>query len=165
MSIFQSWVAQQKVGALAGHVDSACGMLALTVALMFYFRLSVDPLRRFRVDEDHSSLCGRTQIFWSTALVFAALLLLFWFLRFHSGARRTRPGQLSAVVGGALCGLSLPGRAYEILPIAALIGTLFAFAQMVAHSEYTVMRVSGVSIQSMAWRWCRSGLRFRCSRF
>jgi len=31
--------------------------------------------------------------------------------------------------------LSLPGRAYEILPVAALIGTLFALAQLVTHSN------------------------------
>ena len=57
--------------------------------------------------------------------------------------------------------LSLPGRAYEILPVAALIGTLFALAQLVAHSEYTVMRVSGVSITSMALALVRSAWRCR----
>jgi lipopolysaccharide export system permease protein len=42
----------------------------------------------------------------------------------------------------------VPGHVYELFPIAALIGTLFALARLVAHSEFTVMRVSGLS----AWR-------------
>ncbi|MEQ1882897.1 MAG: LPS export ABC transporter permease LptF [Burkholderiales bacterium] len=47
MSIFQSWVAQQKIGALAGLWTVHAGMLVLTIAL-FYWRLAIDPLRRFR---------------------------------------------------------------------------------------------------------------------
>lgn len=42
--------------------------------------------------------------------------------------------------------LLLPGHVYEVFPIAALIGTLFAMAQLVASSEYTVIRTSGVSL-------------------
>ena len=35
--------------------------------------------------------------------------------------------------------LSIPGHLYELLPVAALIGTLLAPAQLVIHSEYAVM--------------------------
>ena len=42
-------------------------------------------------------------------------------------------------------------RAYEIFPVAALIGTLFAIAQLVGTSEYTVMRVSGASLFQIGW--------------
>lgn len=90
------------------------------------------------------------QIFWSTALVFAALLLLFAFFDFIQELGDIGHGSYRLSLAALYVVLSLPGRAYEILPIAALIGTLFALAQMVAHSEYTVMRVSGVSIKSMA---------------
>ena len=90
------------------------------------------------------------RIFSSTALVFAALLLLFGFFDFIQEMGDLGRGNYRLTLAAAYVILSLPGRAYEILPVAALIGTLFALAQLVAHSEYTVMRVSGVSIRSMA---------------
>lgn len=90
------------------------------------------------------------QIFWSTALVFTALLLLFGFFDFIQELGDLGRGDYQLYVAAVYVALSLPGRAYEILPVAALIGTLFALAQMVAHSEYTVMRVSGLSVRSMA---------------
>jgi lipopolysaccharide export system permease protein len=42
--------------------------------------------------------------------------------------------------------LTVPTHVYEVFPIAALIGTLFALAQLVASTEYTVIRASGVSL-------------------
>lgn len=41
--------------------------------------------------------------------------------------------------------LSIPAHVYDLLPISVLIGALFALARLVASSEYTVMRASGVS--------------------
>lgn len=41
--------------------------------------------------------------------------------------------------------LRLPGRVYEFLPIAALIGTLYALSNLARHSEINVLRVSGIS--------------------
>ena len=41
--------------------------------------------------------------------------------------------------------LNMPGHVYEILPVAALIGTMFALSRLVKNSEYSVMRVSGLS--------------------
>ena len=41
--------------------------------------------------------------------------------------------------------LILPGRVYELMPIAVLIGTLFALTTLARHSEITVMRASGLS--------------------
>ncbi|HEY4722812.1 MAG TPA: LptF/LptG family permease, partial [Anaerolineae bacterium] len=61
--------------------------------------------------------------------------------------------------------LSVPGHIYELFPIAALIGTLFALAQLVANSEYTVMRVSGVSIPRMALTLIEVGLLFSALTF
>ena len=41
--------------------------------------------------------------------------------------------------------LSIPGHLYEIMPVAALIGTIFTLSRLVGNSEYAVMRVSGLS--------------------
>jgi lipopolysaccharide export system permease protein len=44
VSIFQAWVAQQKVGVTFGMWAVHAAMLAV-VAMMFYWRLSMRPLR------------------------------------------------------------------------------------------------------------------------
>ncbi|MDY0329435.1 MAG: LPS export ABC transporter permease LptG [Thiomonas sp.] len=41
--------------------------------------------------------------------------------------------------------LSMPSRAYEVLPIAILVGGVFALASLSASSEFTILRVSGLS--------------------
>lgn len=45
----------------------------------------------------------------------------------------------------AFVALGLPSRVYELMPIAALIGAIFALSQFAAHSEFTAMRASGLS--------------------
>lgn len=39
----------------------------------------------------------------------------------------------------------MPGRVYELMPIAVLIGTLYSLTTLARHSEITVMRASGLS--------------------
>jgi len=86
------------------------------------------------------------EILLATALVMGALLLLFAFFDLVEQIRDLGRGnyQMRHMVRHVL--LSLPGHIYQISPIAVLIGTLFALAQLVASSEYTVMRTSGVSV-------------------
>jgi len=45
--------------------------------------------------------------------------------------------------------LGLPARVYEIAPIAALIGSIYALVQLAASSELTAMRAAGLSTTSM----------------
>ncbi|HZP92550.1 MAG TPA: LPS export ABC transporter permease LptG [Burkholderiales bacterium] len=90
------------------------------------------------------------QIFGATALVFSALILLFGFFDFIQELSDLGRGSYRLSLAVLYVVLSLPGHAYEIMPVAALIGTLFALSQLVANSEYTVMRVSGLSTRSMA---------------
>ena len=51
--------------------------------------------------------------------------------------------------------LGLPSHIYELVPIAALIGAIYALAQFAQHSEYTAMRAAGLSrrmaLQQIAW--------------
>ena len=44
----------------------------------------------------------------------------------------------------AYVALSLPGHVYELMPIAALIGAIYALAQFASHSEFTAMRAAGM---------------------
>jgi lipopolysaccharide export system permease protein len=90
------------------------------------------------------------QVFAATGLVFCALILLFAFFDFIQELSELGRGSYRLSLAGLYVLLNLPGRAYEIFPVAALIGTLFALAQLVANSEYTVMRVSGMSLRNTA---------------
>lgn len=44
----------------------------------------------------------------------------------------------------AYVALTLPSRVYELMPIAALIGAIYALAQFASHSEFTAMRAAGM---------------------
>ena len=101
----------------------------------------------------------------SILLVFAALLMLFAFLDLIHELGELGKGNYRLLHIIAFVLLSLPGHVYELFPIAALIGTLFALAQLVANSEYTVMRVSGVSIPRMALTLVEVGLLFSVLTF
>ena len=61
--------------------------------------------------------------------------------------------------------LNVPSRLYELFPVAALIGTLFAIAQLVANSEWTVMRASGASVLQLGWAVIRVGIPLALATF
>ena len=42
--------------------------------------------------------------------------------------------------------LSVPGHVYEVVPVAVLIGTMYALAQFGRNSELVVLRTSGISM-------------------
>ncbi len=101
----------------------------------------------------------------ATLLVFVALLLLFAFFDLVEQMKDLGRGgyQLRHIVLHVL--LSAPNHVYELFPIAALIGTLFALAQLVASSEYTVMRASGVSLGRMVAALASLGIVFGALTF
>jgi lipopolysaccharide export system permease protein len=86
----------------------------------------------------------------ATMVVLLALTLLFAF--FDLIHELSDLGKGNYRVAGALLyvALSIPSRAYEIFPVAALIGALYALSQLASHSELTVMRVSGLSLAQVA---------------
>ena len=54
----------------------------------------------------------------------------------------------------------LPGHVYEVMPMAALIGTIFTMAQFAASSEFTIMRASSMSTRMAAWMVFRVAIVF-----
>jgi lipopolysaccharide export system permease protein len=56
--------------------------------------------------------------------------------------------------------LRMPGYVYDLLPIAALIGTIYALAQLAARSEFTIMRASSMSTVMAGWILAKIGLVF-----
>jgi len=91
-----------------------------------------------------------TEIVAATGLVIAALVMLFAFFDLVEQVKDLGRGAytLRRILLYVL--LSMPDHVYALLPVAALIGTLFALAQLVAGSEYTVMRTAGVSTTRFA---------------
>ncbi len=47
--------------------------------------------------------------------------------------------------------LTAPRRAYELIPIAALVGGIVGLGMLASHSELTVMRAAGISIRRLVW--------------
>ena len=85
------------------------------------------------------------QILIAVGFVLLALLVLFAFFDVIQELDQLGHNGYGLVQIALFTALNMPGHVYEILPVAALIGTLFALARLVANSEYSVMRVSGLS--------------------
>lgn len=61
--------------------------------------------------------------------------------------------------------LSVPGHVYEIVPIAVLIGSMYAVGQLSENSEFIVIRTSGLSIQKIALTLTLTGIFFTLFTF
>ena len=100
------------------------------------------------------------EVYNGTLLVFSALLVVFAFLDLVHQLESLGKGNYHLLYILAYVGLQIPGRIYELFPIAALIGTLYALVQLSNYSEITVMRVSGVSGMRISLSLMRAGLLF-----
>ncbi|OON63750.1 LPS export ABC transporter permease LptG [Massilia sp. KIM] len=56
--------------------------------------------------------------------------------------------------------LLVPGHVYEVMPVAALIGTIYTMAQFASSSEFTIMRASSMSTMQAAGMLFRIGIVF-----
>lgn len=100
------------------------------------------------------------ELYAATALVLAAFLALFAFFDLIHELQDLGKGgyQLHDAVFYVL--LTLPGRIYELFPIAVLIGTLYSLTLLARHSEITVLRASGLSTRDMLLSLGRLGIAF-----
>jgi len=105
------------------------------------------------------------QVLFSVVLVLAALLMLFSFFDLIYELRDIGGSGLNLLTALTFVALSLPGRLYEVFPVAALIGTLFALALLVINSEYAVMRTSGASILAISTALLQVGLGLAVAMF
>ena len=94
----------------------------------------------------------------SILLIFSALVILFAFFDLIHELGDVGRGGYTISSALLIVGLQLPSRMYELFPVASLIGTLLALAQLVSSSEYTVMRVSGASLLQVGWSLVRIGI-------
>lgn len=96
----------------------------------------------------------------ASGFVFIALLLLFSFFDLINELGSMGRGNYGLGQVAIFVLLQIPGHMYEIVPIAALIGSLFALSRLVMNSEIAVMRTSGVSIRQIAGTLAFAGLGF-----
>jgi len=61
--------------------------------------------------------------------------------------------------------LSVPGHVYEVVPVSVLVGSMYTLGQFARHSELIVLRVSGVSMASIAMALLQVGLIFTIFTF
>ena len=87
-----------------------------------------------------------SEIYRSVLFVLVAFLALFAFFDMMGEVRSVGRGPYRIEHAFIYVTLGLPSYAYELMPIAALIGTIYVMAQFAARSEFTVMRASSLSM-------------------
>lgn len=105
------------------------------------------------------------EIFSAVLFVLVAFLALFAFFDLM--------GELSSVGRGGYqlqhaflyVVMGLPGYTYELMPIAVLIGTIYTLAQLASRSEFTIMRVSGMSTGMAGMMLVKIGVVFALITF
>lgn len=105
------------------------------------------------------------EIFGATAIVLAAFLGLFAFFDFVNELESIGEDGYQLHHALVYVALILPGRIYELLPVAVLIGTLYALTSLARHSEITVMRASGLSTMRMLRTLAIIGIAFVAAIF
>ncbi len=93
----------------------------------------------------------------TTALVLVVLLALVGLFEFI-GELDSMEGDYQTPQAILFTLLRLPNLAFEMLPIATLIGSLLGLGGLAAHSEITVMRSAGLSVTRLASMVAVSGL-------
>lgn len=80
----------------------------------------------------------------ATLFVLVALVALIAFFDLVSQARNIG-NRYSITMALFLTMLKLPSRLYEVMPIAALLGAVYTMSRLASNSEFTIMRVAGLS--------------------
>lgn len=80
----------------------------------------------------------------AVGFVLTGFLALFSFFDFIAELEDIGRGHYELPQALAFVLLSLPNHIYELMPIAALIGTIYALAQFASRSEFTAMRAAGL---------------------
>ncbi|HEC59060.1 MAG TPA: LPS export ABC transporter permease LptG [Methylophaga sp.] len=85
----------------------------------------------------------------STFLVLLILLGLYTFMDFIAELEDLGKGNYHLYEAASYILLSMPKRIYELLPIAALIGSVLGLGNLASQSELVAMRAAGVSVQQI----------------
>jgi lipopolysaccharide export system permease protein len=105
------------------------------------------------------------QIYGAVGFVLFAFLALFAFFDLIAELRDLGNGGYQLRQIFTVVALWIPGHAYELSPVAVLIGTLYVLAHLSSSSEYTVMRAAGLSPGRAGMALLKVGLAFVVATF
>jgi lipopolysaccharide export system permease protein len=105
------------------------------------------------------------QIYVAVGFVFLGFLALFAFFDLIRELSDLGNGEYHLRQVFVFVLLSSPAHAYELFPIAVLIGTLYVLAHLAGNSEFTVMRGSGMSPRRAGFALTKIGLAFVVATF
>lgn len=97
-------------------------------------------------------------VLWHTLMVLAVLLALMTLVNFISNQDDIGQGTFDVAGAFFVTILFMPQQAYELLPIAALIGAIIGLGGLARDSELTIVRAAGVSITRIAASTALAGL-------
>jgi lipopolysaccharide export system permease protein len=100
------------------------------------------------------------QIYAAVGFILFAFLALFAFFDLIKELTDLDKGEYKLREVFLFVSLTLPAHAYELFPVAVLIGTLYVLSHLASNSEYTVMRSSGLSPGRAALALLKIGLPF-----
>jgi lipopolysaccharide export system permease protein len=89
------------------------------------------------------------ETFAAVALVLVAFLVIFSFFDLINELRDVGRNGYQLWHAMSFVALGLPGLIYELIPIATLIGALYALSTLARHSEITVLRASGLATSQL----------------
>jgi len=96
----------------------------------------------------------------AVAFVLVALLALITFMDLTAELPAVGKGGYLFQHAVVYVALLIPGHIYEVMPMAALIGTIYAMAQFASSSEFTIMRASSMSTRMAGGMLFRIGILF-----
>ena len=100
------------------------------------------------------------QIYAAVGFILFAFLALFAFFDLIKELTDLDKGEYQLRQVFTFVMLTVPAHAYELFPVAVLIGTLYVLSHLASNSEYTVMRGSGLSPARAALMLFKIGLAF-----
>ena len=101
----------------------------------------------------------------AVAFVACAFLALFFFIDFVDELGSIGDHGYSALQAALYTLLLAPGHFYELMPIAVLIGTIYALARLAQSSQYTILRTSGLGPTRALWLLASLALVFGAITF
>lgn len=101
-----------------------------------------------------------SEIVQAVLFVLVAFLALFTFFDLIGELQRIGRGDYRLQHAFIYILMGIPGYIYELMPIAVLIGTIYALAQFAARSEFTIMRASSMSTLMACGILAKIGLFF-----
>ncbi len=89
----------------------------------------------------------------ASAVVFVgvAFLALFFFIDFVDELRDVGKNGYTPALAAVYSLLLAPGHLYELMPLAVLIGTIYALARLAQTSQYTILRTGGLGPARALW--------------